>query len=463
MADKSGDPEMTGTPELLNAAPEAAPPADYTPKRSFGSLFGDPTTEMSTPPADATTPMPSEPTPSNPAPVTPTAAPITPTAAPTEAPASSSGVPGLPLSAASTAPEAPQMPPSVPNTGWSPLGATPGSPPVRSAPEPGAAQFLPPVLPPKTEAGPTGPPTVAPVIQAPAETKSGSRWGWRALVSFVAGGLIAASGFGAAQLTAIEDNSTQEVSVGSNETQVSQEQTTTTTPSVAPDSGSVPLVPLDVDEPATFVADALGPAVVQIETDFGLGSGVIYDDGLILTNNHVVEGAQIVRVKLADGQVLSGEIVGTDPTTDIAVIAAGAGTGLPSAQLATGEKATVGQIAIAIGSPFDLQQSVTAGIVSAVDRPIPNLEGVVAMIQTDAPINPGNSGGALADRQGRVIGINTSIQTDGTSQANVGVGFAIPIDTALRIADLLVAGEPIQRGFLGVRGVSPKAARPGSS
>ena len=83
------------------------------------------------------------------------------------------------------------------------------------------------------------------------------------------------------------------------------------------------------------------------------------------------------------------------------------------------------------------------------------------MIQTDAPINPGNSGGALADRQGRVIGINTSIQTDGTSQANVGVGFAIPIDTALRIADLLVAGEPIQRGFLGVRGGEPEGGEAG--
>ena len=200
----------------------------------------------------------------------------------------------------------------------------------------------------------------------------------------------------------------------------------------------------------------LGPSVVQIETSFGIGSGVIYDENLILTNNHVVEGATAVTVRLSTGRVLDGEVVGTDPATDVAVVSVESDEALPQAELATGQKPQVGQLAIAIGSPFDLQQSVTQGIVSAVDRPIPNSEtSVVAMIQTDAPINPGNSGGALADRFGRVIGINTSIQTDGFTTANVGVGFAIPIDTAVRIADLLAAGLPIEPGFLGVRGEEP--------
>lgn len=282
------------------------------------------------------------------------------------------------------------------------------------------------------------------------------------MISFVAGGLLAAAGFAAAQIspaTETASGTTTEVVQPSTTATTISESTTATTGRT---SGTVPLVPPDVDEPASFVAQALGPAVVQIDTDFGVGSGVIYDDGLILTNNHVIEGAQLVRVKLSTGQVLDAEIVGSDPKTDVGVLSVGPGLDLPIAQLALGEKAQPGQIAIAIGSPFDLQQSVTAGIVSAVDRPIFNPEqGVVAMIQTDAPINPGNSGGALADRQGRVIGINTSIQTDGVTNTNIGVGFAIPIDTAIRIADLLTAGEPIEPGFLGVRGAEPPGGEPG--
>ncbi len=299
-----------------------------------------------------------------------------------------------------------------------------------------------------------------PLIETNAAPSTGSRWGWRAFASFVAGGLIAAAGFGVAQLSpASETGAAQEVSLDATSDTTAP---TTTIARQARDSGTVPLVPPDVNEPASFVAQALGPAVVQIETSFGLGSGVIYDDGLILTNNHVVQGEESVRVKFADGQFMTGTVLGTDEKTDVGVISVGPGQDLPIAQLATGAKAQVGQIAIAIGSPFDLQQSVTAGIVSAVDRPIQNIQGsVVAMIQTDAPINPGNSGGALADRQGRVIGINTSIQTDGTGNTNVGVGFAIPIDTAVRIADLLVAGEPIQPGFLGVRGDEPEGGEAG--
>jgi len=125
----------------------------------------------------------------------------------------------------------------------------------------------------------------------------------------------------------------------------------------------------------------------------------------------------------------------------------------------------VGQLAVAIGSPFGLQQTVTSGIVSAKGRVLESLTddgrlSVVAMIQTDAPINPGNSGGALADRQGRVIGMNTSIRTDG-SGGNIGVGFAVPSDTAKLIADRIIAGEPLEQGFLGINGTTPVIGEPG--
>jgi putative serine protease PepD len=228
-----------------------------------------------------------------------------------------------------------------------------------------------------------------------------------------------------------------------------------TTPTVAPpirSSGS---------EPAAAVARALTPSVVQIETGVGLGSGVIYDgDGLILTAAHVVEGAGDVTVRLANGTRLSGDVVGTDDRTDVAVVRVEE-SGLTPASLAVGRDLRVGQTAIAIGSPFGLEGSVTAGIVSAIDRSV-NVDGgySVSMIQTDAPINPGNSGGALADGRGRVIGINDAIRSD--SGVNSGVGFAIPIDTAATVAKALVNGEEPAIGFLGVSGTEP-ASGPGGA
>lgn len=229
-----------------------------------------------------------------------------------------------------------------------------------------------------------------------------------------------------------------------------------TTPSVAPPiRGST-------SEPAAAVARALLPSVVQIETGVGLGSGVVYDaDGLILTAAHVVDGASgEVTVRLADGTRVSGEIVGTDPSTDVAVVRA-RGSGLPAASLAVGRPLRVGQTAIAIGSPFGLEGSVTAGIVSAIDRSVTVDDGSsVSMIQTDAPINPGNSGGALADARGRVIGINDAIRSD--SGVNSGVGFAIPIDTAAAVADALVKGEQPRSGFLGITGTEPTSGPAGA-
>jgi S1-C subfamily serine protease len=215
-------------------------------------------------------------------------------------------------------------------------------------------------------------------------------------------------------------------------------------------------------EPVAAVADELLPSVVQIETGTGLGSGVIYDeDGFILTAAHVVDGTSEVVVRLADGNRVEGRVVGADDATDVAVVQADR-QDLPPATLAIGVPVQVGQLAVAIGSPFGLDSTVTSGVVSATDRTIVSNGGqaVANMIQTDAPINPGNSGGALADRRGRVIGINDAIRSD--SGVNAGVGFAIPIDTAASVADALVRGRTPTIGFLGVSGEEPAQGRAGA-
>jgi S1-C subfamily serine protease len=225
------------------------------------------------------------------------------------------------------------------------------------------------------------------------------------------------------------------------------------TPSTAP-RVTTPLVAASDDEPVAAVASALGPSVVVIKNADGLGSGVVYDPtGLILTNAHVVGTSKAVTVTLGDGQSLDGTVLGRDTTTDIAVIKVDAGKELPAARLANAA-ATVGQLAVAVGSPFGLDHTVTAGVVSAVNRPVDNESGVVAsMIQTDAPINPGNSGGALANRHGEVIGINTMIFSQ--SGENNGIGFAIPIDTAMNVADKITGGDSLARAFLGTSTTQP--------
>jgi S1-C subfamily serine protease len=317
-------------------------------------------------------------------------------------------------------------------TGLTPLGTRPVGPPTA-----GPGRYLPPVAPPSPD------PIGATVLEPEQPRRSG--WGWQVLFAFLAGGLVAAGGFAAAQFGSGNDD---DAAVAT---------TATTRPPVRT-TIPVEIEPPDADtEPVAYVAQVLGPSVVQIEAGVGLGSGVIYDDDLVLTNNHVIEGSTEVTVTLSTGRVLAGEVIGTDLNTDLAVIRVATEVQLPKAQLAVGQRPSVGQLAVAIGSPFDLQQTVTAGVVSAVDRPVPNPESgsYVAMIQTDAPINPGNSGGALADRFGRVLGINTSIRTDGFTATNAGVGFAVPIDTAIRVADLLAAGQPIEPGFLGVIGAEP--------
>jgi putative serine protease PepD len=224
-----------------------------------------------------------------------------------------------------------------------------------------------------------------------------------------------------------------------------------TTPVALPVSnGSTATIDPNTDEPIAAVAAAVSPAVVQIETRTGLGSGFVYDeDGHILTAAHVVEGAgNTVNVRLADGSVHKGDVVGADNASDVAVVKIDPVDNMQVANLALGIKVEVGQTAVAIGSPFGLDQTVTAGIVSAVDRPQETPGGAIDMYQIDAPINPGNSGGPVADKQGRVFGMSDSIITQ--TGENAGVGFLVPIDLAKAVADKLVAGEPVEFAFLGV-------------
>jgi S1-C subfamily serine protease len=230
----------------------------------------------------------------------------------------------------------------------------------------------------------------------------------------------------------------------------------TTAPTQA--TASAPVI-VPGDEPVADVAAALLPSMVQIDTDFGLGSGFFYQPGLILTAAHVVEGSEEVTVRYADGQLGGGIVLGTNLANDIAVIQVDR-TDVPTAPLALDEELRVGQLAIAIGSPWGLEQTVTSGIVSAVDRPVRSQGGAQVLVQTDASINPGNSGGALADRDGRVIGVNIQIFT--TSGANSGVGFAVPISLANQLAGQIVAGTPIETAFLGVSGEDATGERAGA-
>ncbi len=186
----------------------------------------------------------------------------------------------------------------------------------------------------------------------------------------------------------------------------------------------------------------------------GLGSGVIVStDGYILTNNHVVEGADELKVLLNDQREFTAKIIGTDPKTDVAVIKIEAEK-LPSATLADSDNLRVGDVVFAIGNPLDVGQTVTMGIVSATSRRVGILEDVAGyedFIQTDAAINQGNSGGALIDARGRLVGINSAILS--TSQGNIGIGFAIPVNLASSIMHSLIETGTVARGYMGVETV----------
>jgi S1-C subfamily serine protease len=187
------------------------------------------------------------------------------------------------------------------------------------------------------------------------------------------------------------------------------------------------------------------------------GSGFVIDaGGDILTNNHVIDGATAgsITVQFADKKTVKAKVVGKDPSTDLALLKVDPeGLDLKVLPLGSSKDVHVGDPTIAIGNPFGLDRTLTTGVVSALQRQIqaPNGFAIKDVIQTDAAINPGNSGGPLIDAAGRVIGINSQIETGGAgSQGNVGIGFAVPIDTAKSILENLKKGESVQRAYLGV-------------
>ncbi|MET8992473.1 S1C family serine protease [Nonomuraea wenchangensis] len=214
------------------------------------------------------------------------------------------------------------------------------------------------------------------------------------------------------------------------------------------------------------VAAKVQPSVVMIQGQSAEGSGVVLsEDGLILTNNHVVDGqGGALTVKFNDGRTAKAKVVGTDPATDLAVIRAEGVSGLAKATLGDSDQLKVGDDVLALGSPLGLDGTVTAGIVSALDRTVTAGDGgggqqfpwgqqqqqskattLGGMIQTDAAINPGNSGGALVNAAGELIGINSAVSAQG-----VNLGFAIPVNTAKKVSEQLISKGKVSHAFLGV-------------
>ena len=183
----------------------------------------------------------------------------------------------------------------------------------------------------------------------------------------------------------------------------------------------------------------------------GSGSGVIITpDGYILTNNHVVEGATEIEVTMNDNTTYSADLIGTDPATDVAVIKVD-GESLPTIPVADSDNLRIGEWVLAIGSPYQLQSTITAGIVSAKGRKMPNYTGefkIESFIQTDAAVNPGNSGGALVDKTGALVGINTAIISE--TGAYSGYSFAIPSNMAMEVADDIIRYGSVHRASLGI-------------
>ena len=374
-------------------------------------------------------------------------------------------MPANPPSVWTTAPQ----PPVIDKRPPLPMSPPPASPdyqsPTSNLQPPGVPRYgaatppLPPRPGPPDAAGPLGPSRATP---SPARSSSPERRAlWVVLGAVIAAALIAA-GFGLAEVVEDEPSAVDTASAttlassstNSSNSSTSQSPTTTANAPVA----------ADANEPAAEVATKVGPSVVLIEikTPAGAvvssGSGIVYDkNGVIFTNAHVVESAGAVSVTFSNGRVEANvPVIARDMARDVAVLRASARDDLVPAVFARTADVRVGQIAIAIGAPFGLDQSVTQGIVSAVNRIVQSFGNCgIDMIQTDAPINPGNSGGALVDKQGRLIGMNTSIRTSGaTSNGSVGVGFAVPSDTIKVTVDRMLRGEVTDVAFLGVGGAN---------
>jgi putative serine protease PepD len=355
---------------------------------------------------------------------------------------------GTPPHPAATPPQQPsgaaqptqQFPTTPPHQPWPPVGyGTPGYQQAQGHPMPGA---------------------VPPAFQAPAQpglpSQDGRRPGrWRlGIAAGLVGAALVGGGAGAGVMALTDDGAVATASGASAQSVVIKDAQNATS--------------------TTAAAAKAAPSVVTLYVSSGSGAGsgsgvVLSADGYVLTNNHVVtldsSTDQVsVQVRTADGTLYQAEVVGTDPTSDLAVVKLDGASGLTPATFANSDAVQVGDLAVAIGAPLGLSNTVTDGIVSATNRAVQtgstqNDSTVIDAIQTDAAINPGNSGGALVDAEGKVIGINSAIATVATSDipgqqssqsGNIGVGFAIPSNAAKRIADEIVENGKATHALLGV-------------
>lgn len=309
---------------------------------------------------------------------------------------------------------------------------------------------LPAPPPPSPPVHPVAPP------DPPGPARSRTPWGAIAVTAVLTAALASAGTVAAGQLLERDDATAPAAAFDAGAEP-------TTEPTTEPDIEPEAQAPGPVGEVDwASVAAAVRPAVVAIAVrgpgGRGEGSGVVIDEaGHIITNDHVAGGGGEIAVTLTDGRVLEAELVGTDPTTDVAVVAlTDPPDNLGVASFGDSDAVAVGDPVMAIGNPLGLDSTATTGIVSAVDRPVSTgspMRGepvVTNAIQIDAAINPGNSGGPLFDAAGRVIGINSSILTTSQGSGSIGLGFAIPGDLAQRVAGQLVADGSAEHAYLGV-------------
>ncbi len=297
-------------------------------------------------------------------------------------------------------------------------------------------------------AGGSAPPPAPP---AAAAQRPERRHGRRRTAALLLCGALLCSGTGAATALLVDDDAP----------------TTASTATIARSDGSARPASATSGGTAQSAAATIAPSVVTLavtrgsagplgERSSGTGSGVVLgSDGTILTNAHVVAGARTVTVTFDDGRTAPATVVGTDPTSDLAVVRVEGVRDLTAAVFADSDDLAVGQAVLAVGAPLGLSNTVTEGIVSTLDRPVRTGDGasessVIDAVQTDAAINPGNSGGALVDLEGRVVGVPSAIATAGNGGGNIGVGFAIPSNDAVRVAEQLIADGSADHPLLGV-------------
>jgi S1-C subfamily serine protease len=324
-----------------------------------------------------------------------------------------------------------------PVAGWA--GSTQTQPfPAEPPAQPEAAYTAPPVAGSKPQRAGVGPAVLAAVLTA--------------LVVGAFTGL--AGGFLGAKLVE------RSITAGEGPTSVTVVPSKTAEPIVAAAAAAVPsVVNIDITEAASSGGQNGLPSTHPTVPLGGNGSGVAFksaSDGgtYILTNNHVIENATTITVRDPGGESWPGKVIGSDADNDIAVVKISGK--LPLIKLADAASLQVGQTVVAIGSPYGLEHSVTSGVISAIGRSLSDVgstgqsQPLVDTIQTDAAINPGNSGGALVDRQGRLVGINTAIYSQSGSAA--GIGFAVPVDTAIAVADQIITGGKVTHPFIGLIG-----------